>query len=415
MTPSIQEVKRRFGIIGRSPLLDHALETAIRVADSDLTVLIKGESGVGKEVFSRVIHQLSPRKHHPFIAVNCGAIPVGTINSELFGHEKGAFTGATAERKGYFETVDGGTIFLDEISEMPLDTQAFLLRVLENGEFIRVGSSVVRKTNVRVIAAANVDLLERVRQGKFRRDLYYRISIVPIHIPALKERREDILLLFRKFAADFAERYRMTPVQLDEEAQNLLVNYSWPGNIRELKNFAEQLSVLSEKRLLGREDLIKVKPEIVRTNMPVPVFENGSPENEMLYKILLELQKDVNQLKRLVVELVKSNNLRMPDADLLHTEDVAPNISLPGAPHIEVLPSSAATSEPVVAKVVTPDMRAEYQKAEIVEESLSLEDMERELIAKALEKHRGRRRDAARDLGISERTLYRKIKQYGLD
>jgi len=424
---NIQEIKRRFGIIGTSPLLDQALSTALRVANTDLTVLISGESGVGKEVFSRVIHANSSRKHHPFIAVNCGAIPVGTINSELFGHEKGAFTGATADRKGYFETVDNGTIFLDEISEMPLDTQSYLLRVLESGEFLRVGSSVVRKTNVRVIAASNLDLEKQVNKGKFRQDLYYRLNTVPIRVPSLKERREDIPILFKKFAMDFADKYRTTPIRLDEEAEQLLMGYSWPGNIRELKNLAEQLSVLSEKRVLSAEDVVSVKPKIIRKNLPaiMSVEDSSIHERELLYKVLFDMQKDMTQLKKLVFELVKSNNLEMPEygaTSFLTENNPRPQTSIINYPtqdaldlEPEIVPETWSAATQVKPTVVDTKMKAHYQQAEIVEESLSLEEMEKEFIIKALDKHNGRRKDAAADLGISERTLYRKIKQYGLE
>ena len=307
---NLQSIKLRYGIIGRSELLDRALGTAVRVAPTDLTVLISGESGVGKEVFSKIIHSISARKHNNFIPVNCGAIPQGTINSELFGHEKGAFTGATSERKGYFETVNGGTIFLDEIGEMPMDTQAYLLRVLENGEFIRVGSSKTLRTDVRVIAATNVSLEEKVKKGKFREDLYYRLNTVPIRVPSLRERRGDIFMLFRKFTIDFAEKYRTSPIQLDERAQLLIENYSWPGNIRELKNVAEQLSVMAEERMITAEDLIQLIPGIINRNLPmIPSDEQGEgaklQEREILYKLLFDLKNDMNDLKNLVFELIR--------------------------------------------------------------------------------------------------------------
>ncbi len=421
---NVQEVKRRFGIVGRSVSLDQALETAVRVANTELTVLISGESGVGKEVFSKVIHAMSARKHHAFIAVNCGAIPVGTINSELFGHEKGAFTGATADRKGYFETVDNGTIFLDEISEMPKDTQAYLLRVLESGEFMRVGSSVVRKTNVRVVAASNVDLEKQVQKGKFRQDLFYRLNTVPIHVPSLKERREDISILFKKFVADFSDKYRTDPIRLDDEAEQLLINYAWPGNVRELKNLAEQLSVLTEKRIISAADLMSVKPAIIQRNLPAIKDEKESflHERDLLYRVLFDMQKDMTQLKKLVHELVKSNNLQMPDFDSANF--LAEPITRPAIvtqepsfqsdypvpqPQAEWLPKN---EQP---RVVDANMKAYYEQAEVVEESLSLEKMEKDFIEKALEKHNNRRKEAAKDLGISERTLYRKIKQYGLE
>ncbi len=427
MSNGIQAIKQRFGIIGQSKELEQALDTAIRVAATDLTVLIKGESGVGKEIFSQVIHALSPRKHNKFIAINCGAIPAGTINSELFGHEKGAFTGATAERKGYFETVDGGTIFLDEVGELPLDTQAFLLRVLETGEFIRVGSSVTQKTNVRVIAATNVDLEQRISNGKFREDLYYRLNTVPVNVPALKNRREDIHLLFRKFAADFAEKYRTTSIRLDDQALLLIENYSWPGNIRELKNVAEQLSVLSEEKLITAEDLINYIPNIRHRNLPA-LRKNGDNagigEREILYKLLFEMKTDLNDLKALVFELINNNDLTLPDnrsmrqiqglrfskpPDPSREHDYADDISRMYEQHDD-LPEDSNLQPIIIDK----SNQKSYSRSEEVEENLSLEDMEKDLIDRALKKHKGRRKDAAEELGISERTLYRKIKQYNL-
>jgi DNA-binding NtrC family response regulator len=405
----LQTIKARFGSIGRSDLLDRALGTAVRVANTDLTVLIVGESGVGKEVFSKIIHALSSRKHENFIAVNCGAIPAGTINSELFGHEKGSFTGATSERKGYFETVSGGTIFLDEIAEMPLDTQSFLLRVLESGEFIRVGSSQVQKTDVRIIAATNVELEERVRKGKFREDLFYRLSTVPIKVPSLKERREDIPLLFRKFTLDFSERYRTEPIQLEDSALTLLLNYHWPGNVRELKNFAEQISVLSERRLVSAEDIVRYIPQVGQRHLPVLAdlsAQNGGgfmQEREILYKLLFDMKSDLNDLKNLVFELIRRNDLNVPDFKGLE-------------PPRHVF-EPVATAPPPPAKPILLDQdETDFHRMEVdeVEDSLSLEDMEKDLIEKALKKHSGRRKDAAQDLGISERTLYRKIKQYHL-
>src|ERR1700734_3716654 len=312
----LQSIKNRFGIIGNSPALNHALNVAVQVANTDLSVLINGESGVGKEVISLIIHALSARKHNPFIAVNCGAIPEGTIDSELFGHEKGSFTGAVDSRKGYFETVNGGTIFLDEIGEMPLGTQARLLRVLETGEFIRVGSSKVQKTDVRVIAATNRDLLEYTQAGDFRQDLYYRLSTVPIRVPALRDRKEDIPLLFRKFAVDFAERYKTSPVQLDEDAKNLLINYPWPGNVRELKNIAEQISVLSKEKHLTAEVLRRFLPENMGTRLPMVMPSNGmgsgngtpefANEREILYKLFFDMKKDVTELKKMFLEIVQN-------------------------------------------------------------------------------------------------------------
>lgn len=422
---NLQSIKQRFGIIGQSELLDRALSTAVRVANTELSVLITGDSGVGKEAFSKIIHSLSARKHNNFIAINCGAIPEGTINSELFGHEKGAFTGATGERKGYFETYDGGTIFLDEIGEMPLDTQSFLLRVLETGEFIRVGSSKVLKTDVRIIAATNVDLAERVKKGKFREDLYYRLNTVPIHVPALRERREDIYLLFRKFSVDFAEKYRMTPIQLDERARILLENYSFPGNIRELKNIAEQLSVLAEDRMVTAEQLMRIVPNIANRNLPmitgVNGVENGGTlqEREILYKLLFEMKSDLNSLKTLVSELIRNNDLQVTDAQTLRALQM-PNLGnqAPAAvdyarnlrDHISELEEEEDDLRPIILE----NGNGDYENSEVVEENLSLIENEKELIRKALRKHTGKRKEAAQDLGISERTLYRKIKEYDL-
>lgn len=422
-----QSIKQRFGIIGTSPLLDRALDTAARVANSELTVLITGESGVGKENIAKIIHHLSSRKHNQFIAVNCGAIPAGTINSELFGHEKGAFTGAVNDRKGYFETADKGTIFLDEIAELPTDTQAFLLRVLEQGEFIRVGSSKVEKTDVRVVAATNVDLEERVRKGKFREDLFYRLNTVPIRIPALKDRREDINLLFRKFAMDMAERYHTDPVRLDEQARQLLENYRWPGNVRELKNVAEQISVLSENRLLTAEELVQFVPNIAKRNLPIvaPDAEGrsseGFQEREILYKFLFEMKSDLNDLKSLVFELVRQNDLTMPDTSSYRGLQ-APSYPTPQGfgrhdyegtePAFSPVPDEKSDS---YRPIIIEKQEKDYQRAEVVEASLNLFDMEKDLILKALKKHGNRRKEAANDLGISERTLYRKIKEYELD
>ncbi len=421
---SIQHIKQRFGIYGKSEKLHQALDTAIRVASTDLTVLITGESGTGKEVFSKIIHSLSPRKHNQFIAVNCGAIPAGTINSELFGHEKGSFTGATADRKGYFETVDGGTIFLDEIGEMPQDTQSYLLRVLESGEFIRVGSSKVLKTNVRVVAATNVNLLEKVRKGKFREDLYYRLNTVPIRIPSLSERREDILILFRKFAQDFAEKYKTSPIELDESAAVLVEEYSWPGNIRELRNAVEQLSVLSDKKLIQTADLLRIIPNIHQRNLPQwNAFDNQENmsyhEREILYKLLFDMKQDLNQLKNMFIQLVHTNDLEMPAN--VEMNSAALKIAPPYAPVSNASqwsshppPGSAAIMDDSKPIIIGSD-KIKYQPIEVVEESLSLDNMEKELISKALQKFNGKRKDAAEELGISERTLYRKIKQYGLD
>lgn len=428
MANNLQSIKARFGIIGASRLLDSAIETAIRVAPTDLTVCIFGESGVGKEAFSKIIHGLSTRKHNDFIAVNCGAIPEGTINSELFGHEKGSFTGASADRKGYFETVNGGTIFLDEIAEMPLDTQALLLRVLESGEFIRVGASKVQKTDVRVVAATNVDLQERVQKGKFREDLYYRLNTVPIRVPALQERREDITLLFRKFAHDFAEKYRMQAVRLDERAELALENYRWPGNIRELKNVAEQLSVLSEDRLITAQHLQQTMPQIFNRHLPVPTGKPGSgsdyQERELLYKFLFDMKKDLNDLKNMFYELVQRNNLHMPDISTLRT--MPPALPVSGFQPNE--PESVRdtygdgefyqprqpenNSRPIII-----DQQARtgnYNQSEEEYAPLAMEEIEKDAIKRALSKYKGRRKEAAEELKISERTLYRKIKEYDL-
>ena len=404
----IQSIKNRFGIIGNSPALNFALQVASQVANTDLTVLIFGESGVGKEVFSQIIHALSARKHNPFIAVNCGAIPEGTIDSELFGHEKGSFTGAVDSRKGYFETVSGGTIFLDEIGEMPLGTQARLLRVLETGEFIRVGSSKVQKTDVRVIAASNKDLLDLHQQNKFREDLYYRLSTVPIRVPALRDRKEDIIILFRKFSADFADKYKTSPVQLDDEAKNLLINYPWPGNVRELKNIAEQISVLASDRYVNANELKKFLPDRGTSRLPVlahssNVSHDFSNEREILYKLFFDMKKDVNELKKMFFEIIQNPSLAsqhpsfVNDLKELHQQD---NIQ-----------------QGVIQQAPSPVLihhNDEIHHHEEVEESLNIMDKEKELIEKALKKHRGKRKDASSDLGISERTLYRKLKEYDI-
>lgn len=404
-----QAIKNRFDIIGNSPELLYALDVAMQVAGTDLSVLINGESGVGKEVFSQIIHSLSARKHNPFIAVNCGAIPEGTIDSELFGHEKGSFTGAVDHRKGYFETVNGGTIFLDEIGELPLGTQARLLRVLEAGEYIRVGSSKVQKTDVRVVAATNKDLLEFTHTGRFREDLFYRLNTVPIRVPALRDRKEDILLLFRKFAVDFADKYRSEPVRIDEDAQNLLVNYPWPGNVRQLKNMAEQLSVLSRGKVVEAEDLKKILPEANFNRLPVlasPKFENGQPnfanEREILYKLFFDVKKDVTELKRMFFEVLQ-NPSSLHQSDRYREE---PDLS----EYRDSLPAALHSGRPVVLG----NQSNGGDEQEAVEESLSIVDAERDLIIKALKKHKGKRRDASSDLGISERTLYRKLKEYDI-
>lgn len=410
----LQNIKNRFNIIGNSPALNYALQVAVQVANTDLTVLIAGESGVGKEAFSHIIHSLSARKHNPFIAVNCGAIPEGTIDSELFGHEKGSFTGAVDSRKGYFETVSGGTIFLDEIGEMPLGTQARLLRVLETGEFIRVGSSKVQKTDVRVIAATNKDLLQLVQQHRFREDLYYRLSTVPIRVPALRDRKEDILILFRKFAVDFADRYKTSPVQLDDEARNRLVNYPWPGNIRELKNIAEQMSVLSMDKLITTSQITRFLPEHNVNRLPILVNGNSgqhggqefNSEREILYKLFFDMKKDVTELKRLFFEVMQNPAViaQSPgfvnDVKDLQTVEQQPFFT----PH--------HAHPPPVQPVLVHDEIHDHVE---VEESLNIMDKEKELIIKALKKHKGKRKDAATDLGISERTLYRKLKEYNIE
>ncbi|MEO6682581.1 MAG: sigma-54 dependent transcriptional regulator [Ginsengibacter sp.] len=405
-----QAIRNRFGIIGSSTGLSYALDVAIRVANTDLSVLINGESGVGKEVFSHIIHSLSARKHNPFIAVNCGAIPEGTIDSELFGHEKGSFTGAVDSRKGYFEAVNGGTIFLDEIGELPLGTQARLLRVLETGEYIRVGSSKVQKTDVRVIAATNRDLLERTHTGRFREDLYYRLNTVPIKVPPLRERKEDIPLLFRKFAVDFAERYKAPPIQLEDEAINLLINYPWPGNVRQLKNMAEQLSVLSKDKLITSEELKRFLPTSAFSQLPVLASHHQSGaeqkefanEREILYKLFFDVKKDVTELKRMFFEAMQNNPGGLSPAGNYQNEPFLNDYS---AEHHS---PAIASSQPVV---ISPDKIDNHQE---VDESLSIMDAEKELIIKALKKHRGKRRDASSDLGISERTLYRKLKEYDI-
>ncbi len=408
-----QAIKNRFGIIGNSPALVYALDVAIQVANTDLSVLINGESGVGKEVFSHIIHSLSARKHNPFIAVNCGAIPEGTIDSELFGHEKGSFTGAVDSRKGYFETVNGGTIFLDEIGEMPLGTQARLLRVLEAGEYIRVGSSKVQKTDVRVIAATNKDLLEYTHTGRFREDLYYRLNTVPIRVPALRDRKEDIYLLFRKFATDFAERYKSPPVQLDEEAKNVLMNYPWPGNVRQLKNLAEQISVLAQDKNITGEQLRRFLPEANFNRLPVLASTNQSGvnqkefnnEREILYKLFFDVKKDVTELKRMFFDVLQ-NPASLNGAHNFHNEKLLDDY------HNEQLGPVIKSGQPVVLNSSNNNNIDEHRE---VEESLSIMDAEKELIIKALKKHRGKRRDASSDLGISERTLYRKLKEYNIN
>jgi DNA-binding NtrC family response regulator len=413
----IQSIKNRFGIIGNSPALNYALQVAAQVANTDLTVLIVGESGVGKEIFSQIIHALSPRKHSPFIAVNCGAIPEGTIDSELFGHEKGSFTGAVDARKGYFETVNGGTLFMDEIGETPLGTQARLLRVLENSEFIRVGSSKVQKTDVRVIAATNKDLLQATQNNKFREDLYYRLNTVPIRVPSLRERKEDIILLFRKFAVDFAERYRTSPIQLTEDAKSVLLNYSWPGNVRELKNIAEQISVLAQEKTITAQVLENFLPKQSTQQLPMLVqgSSNGSQhefmnERDILYKLFFDLKKDVTEMKKMFLEIIQNPNAIQTVSDVIEESYLH---------DIPVVRQSQETYTPSVLPAVSqPIILTEnhgLQDSIIVDESLNIMDKEKELIEKALRKHKGKRKDAATDLGISERTLYRKLKEYDIE
>ncbi len=414
-----QSIKNRFGIIGNAPALNHALNTAVQVANTDLSVLIVGESGVGKEVFSNIIHALSPRKHNPFIAVNCGAIPEGTIDSELFGHEKGSFTGAVDSRKGYFETVNGGTIFLDEIGEMPLGTQARLLRVLETGEFIRVGSSKVQKTDVRVIAATNRDLLEYTQQKKFREDLYYRLSTVPIRVPSLRDRPEDIPLLFRKFASDFSERYKTTSVQLDSAALQLLTSYPWQGNVRELKNIAEQISVLTTDKLVTAETLLRFLPQKENRSLAllpmsggVPSTDNnnatGNTERDILYKLFFDMKKDMNDMKQMMFEMARHQNFTPSDPMAMETLLPVYNHE----PNTSITPSYINNNNN--SNSINPIILPHNDQHEDVEETLMLTDREKEFINKALKKHKGRRRDAANELGISERTLYRKIKEYDI-
>ena len=423
---SVQATKQRFGIIGNDPKLNRAIEKAIQVAPTDISVLVTGESGVGKENIPKIIHALSHRKHGKYIAVNCGAIPEGTIDSELFGHEKGSFTGATATRNGYFEVADGGTIFLDEVGELPLPTQVRLLRVLENGEFMKVGSSKIQKTDVRIVAATNVKMVEAIEKGRFREDLFYRLSTVDINLPPLRERAEDIHLLFRKFAADFAQKYKMPTVRLDETAVQLLLNYRWSGNIRQLRNVAEQISVLEQQREINGQKLRQYLPNM-SSNLPAVIGNKKaesdfSNEREILYKVLFDMQRDVNDLKKLTMELMKNgtgSKVREENSGLIekiyndeqnHEAELAAIVEDENQNHshdIEVMDMQ----QPEVDK-----RTRNYDFAEEIEEeeSLSLQDKELELIKKSLEKYSGKRKDAADELGISERTLYRKIKQYNL-
>lgn len=409
----LQSIKQRFGITGNYDGLNRAIDIAIQVAPTDLSVLITGESGTGKEAFPQVIHHFSSRKHGQYIAVNCGAIPEGTIDSELFGHEKGSFTGATESRKGYFEVADGGTIFLDEVAELPLSTQVRLLRVLETGEFIRVGSSKVQKTNVRVIAASNVDVVKAVANDRFREDLFYRLNTVPVKIPPLRERGDDIFLLFRKFAVDFAEKYRMPAIRLSNEAKNILLNYSWPGNVRQLKNITEQISIIEREREISVETLRAYLPDYTGIKLPAIIRREDeksySSEREILYKILFDMKSDMNDLKKLVFDLIRSEQIDLSFHDT--NSGVINNL----------FHKNATEEQPAGVSDKTGDFTQRHGRTdiqdteEVVEESLSLAGKEVEMIKKALEKYNGKRKLAARELGISERTLYRKIKEHEIE
>lgn len=420
----LQEIKNRFSIIGNSPLLNRAIDIARQVAPTDISVLITGESGSGKEVFSQIIHQLSARKHGPFIAVNCGAIPEGTIDSELFGHEKGSFTGAHEARKGYFEVVNGGTIFLDEVAELPVGTQARLLRVLESGEYLRVGSSKVQKTNVRIIAATNVNVYDAVQKGKFREDLYYRLNTVPLKVPSLRERKEDIYLIFRKFISDFSVKYRSPIVQLNDEAKALLENYKWPGNVRQLRNLAEQIAVLeNDKKEIDAPSLLKYLPyEQAVSDLPARLGSNGEndfTERDLLYKVLFDMKKDLMDLKKVVVDLLQNsentNEYLASNTGIInklyqdvHAVDEAGNT-------LQIPLNVSASSYPTQNYNPNTNYNFDHPVVEEVEETLSLEEKEIDFIRKALKKHKGKRKYAAQELGISERTLYRKIKEYDLN
>ena len=413
---SLQALKQRFEIIGNSIGLNRALEKAMQVAPTDISVLVTGESGVGKEVIPKIAHQLSHRKHSKFIAVNCGAIPEGTIDSELFGHEKGAFTGATQTRAGYFEVADGGTIFLDEVGELPLTTQVRLLRVLENGEFIKVGSSKVQKTNVRIVAATNVNMQKAIEKNKFREDLYYRLSTVEINLPPLRERIDDIHLLFRKFCSDFAQKYSMPTIRLSEEAITILLNHQWKGNIRQLKNIAEQLSVLEEDRTINKDVLKDYLPKL-NDNLPAIIGDEKresdfNTEREILYKVLFDMKGDLNDLKKLTLELMQTNNLsefKKNNEKLI--DKVYNKDSFEQKENIEIVEVENKKTDRSDAEF---DNDFDYIQEVKAIESLSIQDKELELIKKSLEKHKGKRKVAAKELGISERTLYRKIKQFNL-
>lgn len=421
---SIQSIKQRFEIIGNDVKLNRAIEKAMQVAPTDISVLVTGESGVGKEAIPKIIHSLSHRKHAKYIAVNCGAIPEGTIDSELFGHEKGAFTGATATRSGYFEVADGGTIFLDEVGELPLTTQVRLLRVLENGEFLKVGSSQVQKTNVRIVAATNMNMLEGIKKGKFREDLYYRLSTVEIHIPPLRDRKEDIHLLFRKFASDFGQKYKMPTIRLEDDAVQLIIKYRWPGNIRQLRNIAEQISVLEEGRNISGLTLNSYLPHANDSNLPAVVEQKKkegdfSNEREILYKVLFDMKGDLNDLKKLTLELLKNNDtekVQEENENLIRKiygskRDRTTDIEEEDAMEVLQLPEPPLEKP---AKISHPEVKYHFAEEIEEEETLSLQDKEIELIKKSLDRNRGKRKAAAAELGISERTLYRKIKQYDL-
>lgn len=422
---SIQSIKQRFEIIGNDVKLNRAIEKAIQVAPTDISVLVTGESGVGKEAIPKIIHSLSHRKHAKYIAVNCGAIPEGTIDSELFGHEKGSFTGATATRNGYFEVADGGTIFLDEVGELPLTTQVRLLRVLENGEFLKVGSSQVQKTDVRIVAATNVNMFEAIKKERFREDLYYRLSTVEIHIPPLRDRKEDIHLLFRKFAADFGQKYKMPTIRLEDDAVQLLLKYRWPGNIRQLRNIAEQISVLEEGRTISFPTLQSYLPNSNNSNLPAVIGQEKkegdfSNEREILYKVLFDMKGDLNDLKKLTLELLKNNDTEKVQEENEHlirkiygNEEEVTDFEEEEDTSLSVLQLPEPQKERLIPKVPQDD---KYHFAEEIqeEETLSLHEKEIELIKKSLDRNRGKRKAAADELGISERTLYRKIKQYDL-
>jgi len=413
---TIQQAKQRFGIIGVSPLLDRAIETALRVAPTDLSVLITGESGAGKERMPQIIHHNSTRKHNAYIAVNCGAIPEGTIDSELFGHEKGSFTGAHETRKGYFEVADGGTIFLDEVAELPISTQVRLLRVLETGEFLKVGSSKVQKTDVRIVTATNVNIPEAIKKGKFREDLFYRLNTVPIHLSPLRERKEDIHLLFRKFASDFGEKYRMPPVRLEPDAVAMLESYRWPGNIRQLKNVAEQVSVIESDREINGPTLARYLPNAQASQLPMVVEKESQAdmsEREILFKVLFELKNDMNDLKKLVMDIIENNGSNLDSDAIKRLYPLLEGGERRTSEMSEVMPDVMPYEIQRYDQGIDPE--DPIYDSEIVEESLSIEEKEKELIKKALEKHRGKRKSAAQELGISERTLYRKIKEYGLN